>query len=201
MELLEPNWKQLRPTAIEVRKMCGQIQLTPTSLPEHPFQIFLMRLREAHVQGGAHLAAFDVEQNSVFDWFASRNRLQDERLLDELLTHPSIRQAFPDLRIPSSGAINSGLSLSNQFQLDGALAQALYQGGAYHKTQGDGHEEKLFSLQVCDAMFGLRFGEISHYVTYEAWTPWFKGIAWDLTAVVFDRRARRLWITVITDTD
>ena len=91
--------------------------------------------------------------------------------------------------------------MSNQFLFDGALTQALYQGGAYHKAQGDGREEKTFSLEVCDAMFGLRFGEVSYYVTYDAWTPWFGGIAWDLIAVLFDRRVRKIWVTAITDTD
>lgn len=201
MALLEPDWKQIRPTAIEVREMCEQIQLTPTSLPEHPFQTFLQRLCKSHDNGGAYLAAFDVGPSSVFDWFASRNRLEDEQLLDELLTRPFVRQAFPELLIPSSGPIKSGLSMSSQFLFEGALSQALYQGGAYHTAKGDGREEKLFSLEVCDAMFGLRFGEVSYYITYEAWTPWFNGIAWDLTAVLFDRRARKLWVTAITDTD
>ena len=165
MELLEPDWKQIRPTAIEVRAMCEQIQLTLASLPEYPFENFLQRLRKSHDQGGAYLAAFDVGPNSVFDWFASRNRLTDEGLLDQLLCHSSIRKAFSELLIPPSKKIESGLTLSNQFLFDGELAQALYQGGAYHKPQGDGREEKTFSLEVCDAMFGLRFGEVSHYVT------------------------------------
>jgi hypothetical protein len=201
MELLEPDWKQIRPTAIEVHQMCEQIQLTLACLPDYPFETFLQRLRKSHDQGGAYLAAFDVGPNSVFDWFASRNRLEDEELLDQLLSHPTIRQAFPELLIPTSRKIKSELAMASQFLFDGALAQALYQGGAYHEAQGDGREEKTFSLEVCDAMFGLRFGEVSYYVTYGAWTPWFRGIAWDLTAVLFDRRARKLWVTAITDTD
>jgi hypothetical protein len=201
MELLEPNWKQIRPTAVEVHKMCGRIQLTVRNLSEEPFDSFLQRLRESHVNGGAYLAAFDVGADSVFDWFASRNRLTDENLLDGLLSHPFIGQTLPELLIPSSRELNSGLTMTNQFLLDGALANALYRGGAYHNARGDGREEKTFSLKVCEAMFGLRFGEISCYMTYQAWTPWFKGIAWDLTAVLFDRRTRNLWIAAITDSD
>jgi hypothetical protein len=65
----------------------------------------------------------------------------------------------------------------------------------------DGKAAKRLALDVCDAMFGLRYGEISMYESYESWTPWFRGIAWDLTEVVFDRRSRRLWVFAITDTD
>jgi len=89
----------------------------------------------------------------------------------------------------------------DQFLLDGTLAHVLYQGGAYHKPQGDGRAEKTFALEVCDAMFGLRYGEILCNPNYDAWTPWFRGIAWDLTIVVFDCRTRRIWLLAITDTD
>ena len=70
----------------------------------------------------------------------------------------------------------------DQFLLDGTLAHVLYQGGAYHEPQGDGRAEKSFALEVCDAMFGLRYSEILCDPNYDAWTPWFRGIAWDLTS-------------------
>jgi len=84
------------------------------------------------------------------------------------------------------------ISAVRQFLLDGTLAHILYHGGAYHNAQGDGSVEKRFALEVCDAMFGVRYGEISSYTNYGQWIPWFKGIAWDLTLVVFDRRTRRI---------
>ena len=55
------------------------------------------------------------------------------------------------------------------------------------------------ALDICDAMFGLRYGEVAVLESDEAWTPWFHGIAWDMTEVGFDRRLRRLWVFVITD--
>jgi hypothetical protein len=201
MELMEPNWKQARPTWVDVQEICGRIHLEPASLPALPFERFLKQVRDSHDNGGAHLVAFDVGPNLVFDWFASRNRLTDERLLDSLLVHPAIRQALPELLIPSSLKAESGLAFADQFILDCKIANVLYNGGAYGQTRGDGRSEKAFAIEVCDAMFGLRFGEISCYLSYEAWIPWFKGVAWDLTAVVFDRRTRMLWILTVTDTD
>jgi hypothetical protein len=59
----------------------------------------------------------------------------------------------------------------------------LYYGGAYSEATGNGRNEKQFELEVWDAMFGLRYGEIICGANYSAWTPWFKGIAWDLTAL------------------
>jgi len=37
--------------------------------------------------------------------------------------------------------------------------------------------------------------------SYDTWTRWFHGIAWDWTSVLFDRRFRNLWILAVTDTD
>jgi hypothetical protein len=201
MELLEPDWKQARPTSRDVQEMSQQIILERVSLPSLPFDKFLQQIRQNHDNGGAYIVAFDVGANSIFDWFASRNRLTDERLLDTLLVHPAIRQGLPELFIPSSLGHETGFTLSDQFEFDGKLTKALYHGGAYAKAQGNGRAEKLFALEVCEAMFGLRFGEISCYVSYAPWTSWFKGIAWDLTAVIFDRRMRKLWVLSVTDTD
>ena len=89
----------------------------------------------------------------------------------------------------------------DQFLLDGTLSRILFSGGAYSSTRGDGRTEKAFALSVCEAIFGQRFGEVSCYLSSEPWTGWFRGIAWDITVIVFDRRTRRLWILAITDTD
>jgi len=200
-ELLEPDWAQPRPTFIDVQDMCQRLQLEPITLPLEPFDKFLAALRTSHDNGGAHLVAFDVGPDLIFDWYASRNRLAEERLLDSLLNHSAIRQALADVLVPSSTKPESGLVLSEQFILDCKIAGILYDRGAYGQARGDGRTEKAFAIELCDAMFGLRFGEVSCYMSYEAWTPWFKGIAWDLTAIVFDRRMRKLWILAVTDTD
>jgi len=91
--------------------------------------------------------------------------------------------------------------MGDPFLFDGRLARVLYNGGAYTTSEGDGHDAKTLAIEVADAIFGLRFGEVSLLESVQAWTPWFKGIAWDLTMVLFDRRLRRLSMFVITDTD
>jgi hypothetical protein len=106
----------------------------------------------------------------------------------------------PDLEV---GNLNydGELRLINSFLFDGGLAAKLYYGGAYTRPEGDGRAEKETSLAFCDALFGLRFSEVSLYSTDTAWTPWFAGIAWDWTALLFDRRTRTLSVLALTDTD
>lgn len=201
MNLLNPDWNQARPVFSEVQAMCQRISLSPIPFPEEPFQRFLSAMRKTHTNGGAFLAAFTVAPDPVFDWYASRNRLAEERLLDNLLAHPTVRAALPELLIPTKGATDSGFSMSDQFLLDGVMANALFYGGAYWRAEGDGRAEKDLALAVCEAMFGLRFGEVNCNVNNAPWTPWFKGLAWDLTAVVFDRRTRNISLLAVTDTD
>ncbi len=183
--------------------MCKRIQLTPVSLPTEPFVKFITQVREGHDNGGAYLVAFDIVPDPIFDWSASRSRLSE--VLNHLMTHHVVRESLSELRIPPSPSTpptcNDGFRLFDQFLLHGTLANLLYNGGAYGKKHGNGRAENQFALEVCDPMFGLRYGEIWCNPNYDAWTPWFKGIAWDLTIVVFDRRTRRMWILTVTETD
>ncbi|MGB6941718.1 MAG: hypothetical protein WBE37_04945 [Bryobacteraceae bacterium] len=198
--ILEPNFAQPRPTFNDVELMSRRIGLNRVTLPTEPFGEFLRSLQQSHDQGGAHLAAFDVGPDVTFDWFASRNRLSDENLIDSLIIQPAIRAALHDLAIPEL-KVRTGLVLGDSFQLDGRFAHSLHYGGAYWSAKDDGRYAKTLALEVCDAMFGLRYGEIAVAQSSEAWTPWFRGVAWDLTEVVFDRRLRKLWIFAMTDTD
>jgi hypothetical protein len=192
--------------------MCHRVQLTPVPLTSAIFGHVLSRLRESHSNGGVFLTVFHVSANDTFDWFASRNRLLENGILASILSRLEVRQALPDLMIPAdsensatapscpTGDVN-GFKMEAPFLIDGHLVHSLYSGGAYWKQSGDGRAEKQMALDFCEGAFGLRFSEMLYYISHEAWTDWFHGIAWDSTAVLFDRRLRNLWILVVTDTD
>src|SRR5882724_6987735 len=114
--ILEPNWAQPRPTFGEVQRMTQKIGLDPVKVPERPFGDFLLSLRESHSNGGAYIAAFDVRPDEVFDWFASRNRLPEDSLIDSLITHPTIRATLDQVAIPEIKP-SIGLSLADPFLL------------------------------------------------------------------------------------
>ena len=203
MDLLEPDWQQPRPTSTEVDEMMGRILLSPIALPAKPFTEFVSRLRDDRGNGGAHLAAFDVGQDRTLDWFVSRNRFSE--VISDVVTHPMIRKSLSEVRIPASppspSTDDSGFQFFDPFLLQGTFANLLYSGGAYTLARGDGRAENQIALEVCESMFGLRYGEICCSPNYDQWTPWFRGIAWDVTIVVFDRRTRMMWILAVTDTD
>jgi hypothetical protein len=212
MELLNPDWNQEKPTFDQSRAMCEQVHLELRSLSDPRVDVVLDRIRETHVNGGAFFASIHIGSNRDFDWFASRNRLLEFGILRQLLGRAEVRSGLPALEIQASPsddaasetcslADDSGFQMTSSFLFDGQLAQVLYGGGAYTRGSGDGRIEKESSLAFCDAVFGLRFSEVSHFSSHGAWTPWFEGIAWDWTAILFDRRSRALSILAVTDTD
>jgi hypothetical protein len=77
-----------------------------------------------------------------------------------LIVRLEIRRSLPDVQVPQSNAY-TGLEMGDPFLLDGRLARVLYNGGAYSTPDGDGREAKVLALEVCDAIFGLRFAEVS----------------------------------------
>jgi hypothetical protein len=212
MELLNPNWNQKKPTFGEAWAMGQQVPLEERPLVNPGLNSVLNQIRESHANGGGLLASFQVGQSKVFDWFASRNRLLEFDILRQLIGRIEVRNALPALEIQATapedrgvegcGLANDGnFQMTSSFLFDGQLAQVLYAGGAYSSAKGDGRAERENSLEFCEALFGSRFSEVSYFSSHSAWTPWFGGIAWDWTAILFDRRLRVLSILAVTDTD
>lgn len=196
--------------------MCAHIGLEPVPQTDERVDQVLERLRVTHSNGGAFLAVVRVEADDIFDWFASRDRLLENEILPLLLHRNEIRALLPEGKITESTeniqiadsqdacsiAASDGFSFDNPFLLDGQLAQCLFAGGAYGPNlKISGRSAMQLAGEYCDAAFDRRYEDVSLFSSYAAWTPWFAGIAWDWTSVLFDRRERKLWILAVTDAD
>ena len=192
--------------------MCRLVSLAQVPVNEANLVSTIQELCRSHANGGALLIAFEVGPNSDFDWFASRERLLDFDILGLLLARREVRDALPALEIPdfcidwSRASMESanGFEENSSFKFDSKLSRVLFYGGAYPSCTGsDGRAEKEAALRFCDTAFGMRFSEVSYYRSYSAWTDWFGSISTylDWTAVLFDRRLRKLWILAVTDSD
>jgi hypothetical protein len=188
----------------------------------------LSEYRTVYVNGGALLGCFAVSTD-VGEWFAHgelahyRRPLvqmgggvpaQHQRRLDEFLTSDAVALAFPDLWVSNTtapieprGPIGQRISVDPEFQwtypltVDGELARLLLEGGAYVSFEGSPGEAKRLALTACDAMFEDRYGEVWVYKSFQPWSPWFQGIAWDYTYMFVDTGADRVWLLCLTDTD
>lgn len=217
MNLLAPKWEQPKPPPKDALAMCGHVELASVDIHSGALVQVLESLRRSHSNGGAHFSAFRVGESEIFDWFASRNRLAEYDIVSSLLGRSEVQMALPELRIPPANSeihaqhcsivTVNGFEMESSFLFDGRLARTLYCGGAYGpdrlaETPNLGAKEaKQLALRLCDELFEQRFSEVDLFNNYSAWTPWFHGIAWDWTALLFDRRKRMFSILAITDTD
>lgn len=95
-----------------------------------------------------------------------------------------------------------GFELTNTFSAIGGLASTIFSGGPYYKpSAGDDIAAMDLALEVANSAFDRRFGEALAYVSYEPWADWFEGIAWDSSWAFIDKRARKMTLILITDTD
>lgn len=190
--------------------MCHQVGLTPLADRLNNVEQVLRELRASHLNGGALFGQFRVGESAIFDWFASRNRFAEYSILPSLLRRKEVQEFIPELLIPSeimsassgcSSAEADGFSMENPFLLDGRIAGALYAGGAYGQSTLDASAAKQLALAFCQQLFEQRYDELAVFNSFAAWTACFRGIAWDWTAFVFDRRKRTFSILALTDTD
>ena len=212
MELLNPDWNQQKPSVNDALSVCDRVELSRIDIESSSVVSVLNSLQAAHLNGRVLFAAVRIGGNPILDWFGSRNRLLEFDVLPRLLQRPEMREWLPGL-LPEGAAEPSlsategatcspyGLKLESPFTFDATLATTLYQGGAYHSSEGDGKAEKELAIAFCDALFEQRYGEMAYFVTFDAWSPWFYDVAWDWTAVLWDRRKRVLFVLAVTDTD
>ncbi|NYF79066.1 hypothetical protein [Granulicella arctica] len=159
------------------------------------------------------MAVVRIGTDDIFDWFASRNRLLENEILPLLMQREEIRALLPEVKIAESVRVtedhgacsitaSNGFTFDNPFLPDGQLAKRLFAGRAYGPDlKISGRNAMQLAGEYCEATFDKRYEEVSLFTSYAAWTPWFAGIAWDWTYVLFDRRERKLWILVVTDED
>ena len=190
--------------------MCDKVSLTTVGNPTDAIENALSFLQKSHRDGGVLFASFRVGESDVFDWFASRNRLAEYSILTNLLRRDEVKKELPDLLLSKQhgGGIGEcsivstdGFTMESPFLLDGRIAQALYAGGANGQSELDARGAKQLATAFCEELFEQRYSEIVLFSNLSAWTPWFRGIAWDWTAFLFDRRKRTFAILAITDSD
>ncbi|RYZ31982.1 MAG: hypothetical protein EOP01_02215 [Propionibacteriaceae bacterium] len=150
--------------------------------------------------GGAHVAAFDVtESDEIASWFIRRNR-SEYGLADQLLRSSAFAEAVPEM-MDLGYVTATGLERTQSLLLDGELASSLQWGGAHTDPPMSGAQAKRLASAFCTAVFGDRYDDVAVDYSSARWTHWFKGVAWDGTWVITDRRHRRVTVLCITDVD
>jgi hypothetical protein len=198
--MLEPDWSQDKPAA-DPAAMWAELSFTPVPYTEAAIDEVLALLRKARVNGDAFMRCFTVSAHQTFDWFASRNRLEEIDFFSHFLTNAAVVATLPEMVIDPGQLATTKFSRRSAFTLDGEIAELLVSGGAYEQFEGSPAQAKAIGSRFCHAIFGERYTEVESYHTADPWSNWFFGIAWDETYVLLDKGSRKVWLLCTTDTD
>lgn len=190
------------PTEDQRKQSLRQLEFRPVPIESGPVTLLVDTFRTMLTNGGAHVAAFDVAQaDDVAAWFISRNR-DEYGLADRLVRSRAFADAMPE--VTTLGLIgDTSFERTSSLILDGTLARTLQWGGAYSDL---GHAmpgalAKAMGTAFCASVFGDRYDDVDVDYSSTRWSRWFRGIAWDATWVITDKRRRHLIALCITDTD
>ena len=159
------------------------------------------RLRALLVLGGVVVTTVQVEADDVAAWFIARNHISTYGLIEHLLGSDAVADARTPLGVYDERAASRTFTESAALHLDGDLALALVQGGAYARFEGPWAGAKRIAHTVCQELFDDRFEDVRVDRSDAAWSPWFHEVAWDHSWVVTDRRRQRMTLICLTDTD
>ena len=188
------------PTEAQRRQSLLRLRFRPVPVVAKPVLEVVDVFRAMLVNGGAHVAAFDVtDSDEVAAWFIRRNRAE-YGLADQLIRSAAFAEAMP--AVTSLGFVGTaGFERSRSLLLDGELACSLQWGGAYTHPDLPGAQAKALGSAFCDSLFGDRYDDVDVDYSSARWSHWFKGVAWDSTWVITDKRHRHLTVLCITDVD
>jgi hypothetical protein len=179
----------------------NSLQLTYFPFQNSALDNLLRHLRSTFQNGGAEFARFQVVDCSLSAWFASRTRQDEQQLILDFLSNPTLSAACPSLNIQTPLPVLPEIAQGSAFTFDGELAQTLWNGGAYQHFSGTGADTKLIGQQFCAELYADRYADIQIYKTQTAWSEWFSGVAWDCTWIGLDLTENQIWMLCVTDTD
>lgn len=196
----DPDYAAWLPTEQQREQSLQRLRFSPVPDVPQPVLEVVEAFRGMLSNGGAHVACFDVvESDAVAAWFIRRHRAE-YTLADRLVRSTAFAEALPEVtELGLAGP--TAFERSRSLVLDGELASALQWGGAYTDPPMPGAQAKALGSAFCAALFGERYDDVAVDHSSARWSSWFKGIAWDGTWVVTDRRHRRLTALCITDVD
>ncbi len=195
------DWSAAHPSPEQLRQSQELIRFAAVPVEAPAVLAVVDVLRPLLINGGAHAAAFNVtESDDTAAWFLSRNRFDEYGFVDCLLTSRALAEALPEV---VAGGVNrtAGFTGHTPLTLDGEIAAALTWGGAYEEFPGTAAQAKALGRAFSDELIGDRYDDVRVACSYQRWSPWFRGLAWDATWLITDLRHRRITMLCLTDVD
>lgn len=197
---LEINWEKDRPTNKNVVQMWKDLDFKSLNNWTKSTEILIKKFDETHINGGIQLHKFQISDNEYFNWFASRNRLDEIYFTKRLFERTELKYYRKNLGISSNKPfVNQTNWHTDIFDLAGIIARFLGHGGAYENLNAS--ESWKTAIEFVNDEFENRFDEFNRFTFTIKEASWFYDIAWDYSFLLFDKRKNQIIIFDITDTD
>jgi hypothetical protein len=201
MNFLDTCSTEQRPNFAAIQEMWQHIEITQTPLVSLEVQAVVDAFNRTYDNGGAQFTRFTIAYHPILHWFVVRNRWDDLHFFDTFFRLPIVRATLPEFTVADDYSLTTAFKPGSLFTLDGEIASALFQGGAYTSFLGTASEAKALGDAFVESLFADRYHEVIVYRSDTAWAAWFHDLAWDTTWVMIDRRHLTIDILCITDTD
>jgi hypothetical protein len=193
------DWQANRPDLHAVADDWVRTTITPVPKLDKRLTGVVDALNATNVNGGAQVAQVAIDAAPAVMWALARNRLDEFGLLDHLFRHAVLREVLP--AVAGFDAKVEAFEMENTFTAFGRLVGWIKAGGAYERFAGSDEDALNLATDFMRAVCDLRLSETFTWVNWSAWTPWFRGIAWDGTLLWFDTRRGVVTVLLTTDTD
>ncbi|MEJ2580057.1 MAG: hypothetical protein P8127_00210 [Acidobacteriota bacterium] len=187
----------------EGSEVLAEVEILVEDLEDPAIGAMLDALRGVFANGDARLTSFLIGTHRDLDDVTLENRAVETAFWPNFVAADPVSDELAWLGEINLDVMADELEELSPFFLDGDLAQALIDGGAYFSKRfpGTADEAKRLGLGFCSALFDGRWDAVIVRTTKAAWASWFMGAPWDRTWLGFDRSAGRAWLLCVTDTD
>ena len=134
MTNLSIDWNQERPNSFELSNLWNEIKLTQVHDLSDSGKKLIKTIFETHCNGGIQIHKYKLIGNKKFNWFASRNYLQEIAFIENVVRHKHLENYRSNLEIidskPKVKVINYSTDI---YELLWRLARIMGYGGAYER--------------------------------------------------------------------
>ena len=197
---VEIDWDQERPDRSGLDEAWAQTSVTAITPNDASLEELTHQLASSHDNGGAKAAQFHLQADPLLRWYLTRNRLNEAGFFGRFFRHKEV--ATPLACAPQAEQEDDlGFQLAAPYPGAGAVAQILSSGGAYTTVALPDAQVLPLMSRFMATVCQQRYSETRVYVSGQAWSPWFKGIAWDSTYFFLDMRRCIATVLMVTDED
>lgn len=199
---LEIDFTQEPPSNVQIDKMYSTLVIKPLPLmSDIRVTEFLETIKSKYSNGNVLFYQFFVDGDKSFNFFASRNTLQEIDFINKFIFSKTFQNVAKEFTRMDRIELSHSDWATDIFSLPGDLAKIIYHGGAYSQDHFSAEHAFTMAVNFTDAISGKRYADFNSWNLGSEWTDWFFNIAWDYSILLFDKKESIVTILCLTDTD